>query len=230
MAAHGYAPALRRDSPHDKLQTVGSEQSPFKRSFHLCCAGQLCTGLYTGSLVVLSARLSEQLRPMCTGPLRSAQPVNFAHTSVVPEAMRLMGLVLAVLQTGGNPNQAIYGLADGACGYGNISRTSWPFWQVAALGFTNPISASNLPQKWGCGACLEVTCEGPVRHSRLFAIKIVPLDQSRLSKKCCCDMSHLQIGTSSKPRRHVVPPIARIFHSIVVYTGQEYVKGSLRVS
>ena len=65
-----------------------------------------------------------------------------------------------MLQSGGNPNQAIYGLSDGACGFGEIPRTSWPFWQVAALGFSNPISQGNLPQKWGCGACLEVTCEG----------------------------------------------------------------------
>lgn len=66
-------------------------------------------------------------------------------------------------QTGGNPNQAIYGLSDGACGYGQISKDSWPFWQVGALGFGNAISAGNLPQKWGCGACVEVTCQGPVR-------------------------------------------------------------------
>ena len=71
----------------------------------------------------------------------------------------------AGLQTGGNPNTPIYGLSDGACGYGDIPRTSWPFWQVGALGFGNSISASNLPQKWGCGACVEVTCEGPVRAS-----------------------------------------------------------------
>ena len=65
-------------------------------------------------------------------------------------------------QTGGNPNTPIYGLSDGACGYGEINRTGWPFWQVGALGFGSPISASNLPQKWGCGACVEITCEGPV--------------------------------------------------------------------
>lgn len=81
--------------------------------------------------------------------------------------------MLAALQTGGNPNQAIYGLSDGACGFGEIPRTSWPFWQVAALGFGNPISASNLPQKWGCGACVEVTCEGPVRPSCLCALSIL---------------------------------------------------------
>ncbi|EIE24495.1 hypothetical protein COCSUDRAFT_46828 [Coccomyxa subellipsoidea C-169] len=59
-----------------------------------------------------------------------------------------------------DPNTPIYGLIDGACGYGAIPRTSWPYWQVAALGFSNSVSASGSPQKWGCGACIQVTCTG----------------------------------------------------------------------
>ncbi|KAK9909331.1 hypothetical protein WJX75_000656 [Coccomyxa subellipsoidea] len=59
-----------------------------------------------------------------------------------------------------DPNTPIYGLIDGACGYGAIPRTSWPYWQVAALGFSNSVSVSGSPQKWGCGACIQVTCTG----------------------------------------------------------------------
>ncbi|CAL8467491.1 g7029 [Coccomyxa elongata] len=63
-------------------------------------------------------------------------------------------------QDGSNPNTPIYGLISGACGYGAIPQDSWPYWQVAALGFTNPVSYSGVPQKWGCGACIQVTCTG----------------------------------------------------------------------
>ena len=106
--------------------------------------------------------------------------------------------MLTALQTGGNPNQAIYGLSDGACGFGEIPRTSWPFWQVAALGFTNPISGSNMPQKWGCGACLEVTCEGPVRLSCLRMARTVSHDHSRRSQ-CCIGISQSKSDEEAVP-------------------------------
>lgn len=73
------------------------------------------------------------------------------------------------VQDGINPNTPIYGLISGACGYGAIPQDSWPYWQVAALGFTNPVSYSGVPQKWGCGACIQVTCTGAVSvHARLW--------------------------------------------------------------
>ena len=67
------------------------------------------------------------------------------------------------IQDGGNPEVPVYGLIDGACGYGALSRTEWPYWRVAALSFSNPVSLSGTPQKYGCGACIEVTCQGSVR-------------------------------------------------------------------
>ncbi|BDA42870.1 probable Expansin-B1 at N-terminal half [Coccomyxa sp. Obi] len=63
-------------------------------------------------------------------------------------------------QDGSSPNTPTYGLISGACGYGAIPQDSWPYWQVAALGFNNPVSYSGVPQKWGCGACIQVTCTG----------------------------------------------------------------------
>ena len=82
-------------------------------------------------------------------------------------------LLLALSQTGGNPNVPIYGLVDGACGYGALDRSEWPYWRVAALGFSNPVSQSSTPQKDGCGACIEVTCQGSVRLLLLALEKVL---------------------------------------------------------
>ena len=68
-----------------------------------------------------------------------------------------------LLQDGGDPNVPVYGLIDGACGYGALARAEWPYWHVAALSFSNPVSILSTPQKYGCGACIEVTCQGMVR-------------------------------------------------------------------
>ncbi|EIE27800.1 hypothetical protein COCSUDRAFT_46000 [Coccomyxa subellipsoidea C-169] len=59
---------------------------------------------------------------------------------------------------GGDPNKPVYGLLDGACGYGEFSKTEWPNWQVAAISQSNPIATRGQPQKRGCGACIEVAC------------------------------------------------------------------------
>lgn len=82
------------------------------------------------------------------------------------------------LQEGGDPQQPIYGLLNGACGYGAFSQADWPYWHVAALSTSNPVAISGLPQKNGCGACIEVTCQasylaGTVRRT------------SRSSHTCC---------------------------------------------
>ena len=67
------------------------------------------------------------------------------------------------MQEGGNPAVPVYGLVDGACGYGAFDQNVWPYWHVAALSFSNPVSAAGQPQQYGCGACIEVSCQGSVR-------------------------------------------------------------------
>ena len=72
------------------------------------------------------------------------------------------------MQDGQDPNTPMYGLVNGACGYGAIPKNAWPNWQVAGLGFGNPISQANVPQQWGCGACIQAVCTGKVRASNCF--------------------------------------------------------------
>lgn len=83
---------------------------------------------------------------------------------------------MQLLQEGGDPNKAIYGLSDGACGYGEFARDEWPNWQVAAISASNPIAQNGQPQKLGCGACIEVVCNSTVRLS-LTHVSIARLGQ-----------------------------------------------------
>ena len=45
---------------------------------------------------------------------------------------------------------------QGACGYGTISKDSYPYWSVAALSLTNSFSVAG-PAK-ACGECFEIKC------------------------------------------------------------------------
>ncbi len=73
-------------------------------------------------------------------------------------------------QDGGDPNKPVFGLLDGACGYGEFSKTEWPNWQVAAISQSNPIAQRGQPQKRGCGACIEVACNSTVRASLFLSL------------------------------------------------------------
>ena len=61
--------------------------------------------------------------------------------------------------SGVNPRKPLlmqrHGL-QGACGYGTISKDSYPFWSVAALSLTNSFSVAG-PAK-ACGECFEIKC------------------------------------------------------------------------
>ncbi|KAK9820973.1 hypothetical protein WJX81_004838 [Elliptochloris bilobata] len=60
--------------------------------------------------------------------------------------------------SGHDANVASYGLVNGACGYGALNRSSWPFWAAAAIPRSSPIASSGLAGKDGCGACIRITC------------------------------------------------------------------------
>ena len=47
-------------------------------------------------------------------------------------------------------------LAQGSCGYGILSKNSYPFWSVAALSLSNQFSVAG-PAK-ACGQCFEIKC------------------------------------------------------------------------
>lgn len=68
-----------------------------------------------------------------------------------------------VLQEGRDANVASYGLVTGACGFGYLNRSSWPYWNAVAIPRSSPIAQSGLAGKDGCGACIRITCTQNVR-------------------------------------------------------------------
>ena len=72
-------------------------------------------------------------------------------------------------QQGLDAHTPTYGLVNGACGFGSVgNRSTWPFWNVAAIPRDSPIAQSGLAGRDGCGACLRVTCTQNVRAPNLY--------------------------------------------------------------
>jgi hypothetical protein len=57
---------------------------------------------------------------------------------------------------GMDPHSHSYGTKEGSCGYFNLSKDVYPFWQVAAFATSNKYFNS-LPGK-ACGTCWEIEC------------------------------------------------------------------------
>jgi hypothetical protein len=57
---------------------------------------------------------------------------------------------------GMDPHSPSYGTSIGSCGYFNLSKDVYPFWQVAAFATSNKYFNS-LPGK-ACGTCWEIEC------------------------------------------------------------------------
>ena len=57
---------------------------------------------------------------------------------------------------GMSPHNPSYGTKEGSCGYGNMSKDVYPFWQVGAFATSNKFFNS-LPGK-ACGTCWEIQC------------------------------------------------------------------------
>lgn len=49
---------------------------------------------------------------------------------------------------------------SGACGYGTLSASSWPYDAIAVVNPDSPFLAGSAPQ--GCGTCLEIQCTDEV--------------------------------------------------------------------
>lgn len=61
-----------------------------------------------------------------------------------------------------DPVEPSSALLRGSCGYGIFSRDTWPFWSVATASAYNFALLGKGSS--GCGACLQVSCSGSVRH------------------------------------------------------------------
>ena len=61
------------------------------------------------------------------------------------------------------------GLVSGACGYGQLNGTAWPYNQVVSLGPNNSIASGIGSNKLGCGQCIRATCISAVRGPSLLS-------------------------------------------------------------
>ncbi len=68
---------------------------------------------------------------------------------------------------------------QGSCGYGDLSKTAYPFWSVAALSTQNQFYLAGPAN--GCGECFEIQC---LNSGGQFAVSL-----ASLSKDAChtCD-------------------------------------------
>ena len=66
-------------------------------------------------------------------------------------APHLLGYRSAWMQQGLTP--AVW---QGACGYGKLDKSQYPYWSVAALSLTNSFSVAGPAH--ACGMCFEIKC------------------------------------------------------------------------
>ncbi|KAK9839672.1 hypothetical protein WJX81_004788 [Elliptochloris bilobata] len=59
-------------------------------------------------------------------------------------------------QDGMSPYSPSFGTSQGACGYGLLDKSQYPYWSVAALSLTNSFSVAGPSH--ACGMCFEIKC------------------------------------------------------------------------
>ncbi|KFM27098.1 Expansin-B1 [Auxenochlorella protothecoides] len=79
---------------------------------------------------------------------------------------------------------------SGACGYGTLSASSWPYDAIAVVNPDSPFLAGSAPQ--GCGTCLEIQCTDEVCGSAAGAFVALVTDN-------CdgCDLSQIYVSPTA---------------------------------
>ncbi|KAL0054873.1 hypothetical protein WJX82_003597 [Trebouxia sp. C0006] len=78
-----------------------------------------------------------------------------------------------------DPGSPSYGTSDGSCGYGDLSKTAYPFWSVAALSTQNQFYLAGPAD--GCGECFEIQClNSGGQFAALTFNKIAPMLNGRI--------------------------------------------------
>ena len=70
-------------------------------------------------------------------------------------------VVAVATQDGKDPDSPSFGVLNGACGYGQLNRSAWPYWRAVGLSSSNPIVAKSSA-KDACGTCIKLTCTASV--------------------------------------------------------------------
>lgn len=105
---------------------------------------------------------------------------------------------------GMNPNNPSFGTLEGSCGYGLLSKNTWPFWSVGALATGNSFFKSD-PMS-GCGECFEVQCveDGPALGPRPGSCQKDPTRRNIVIQitdscpNCSSDQIDIQANTWAK--------------------------------
>lgn len=89
-------------------------------------------------------------------------------------------------------NNPSYGTKEGSCGYGNLSKDQYPFWQVGAFATSNRYFKS-IPGS-ACGTCWEIQCVEGKEFSRCRdgGSKSVTVTITDSCPECAADHMDLQ--------------------------------------
>ena len=126
------------------------------------------------------------------------------------------------------PDQPSYGVKEGACGYGLLSKTAWPYWNAVALRADSPLLTTATRGSHGCGMCLQITCVDKTRCKTKYPIVAQVTD---ICPTCTAPM-HLDghVGWVDKllsvhnaivkvQRVHCIPPFATLHVVVMDYAG-----------
>ena len=90
----------------------------------------------------------------------SHQTLHSSQGALVQMKLPMMHLLLQDVT--GNPASLSGPFLDGACGYGQLSPSQWPFYALASISSNNSIATEASCS--GCGACVEIQCVGQVKN------------------------------------------------------------------
>ena len=79
-----------------------------------------------------------------------------------------------------------------SCGYGTISSSAWPGFNVASISINSTLFSDPGSPKEGCGRCIEVQCDAKAVRYRC----ILPVDSASYSTSSRCLLPHVHINVS----------------------------------
>lgn len=108
-----------------------------------------------------------------------------------------------------DPAKASLGLLDGACGYGEMNRTQFPFFRGAGISPKSPLLASTSA-KAGCGLCVKVACDpGNVLPFSACKTDASPVTVMIVDSCPKCDANQINIHASAF-NEFLSPTVAKV--------------------
>lgn len=130
-----------------------------------------------------------------------------------------------------SPDQPSYGVKEGACGYGLLDKSTWPYWNAVALRPDSPLLTAATRPSYGCGMCLQISCVDKTRCKTSFPIVAQVTD---ICPTCTDSAMHLDghVGWVSQllsvpnalikvQRVHCMSPFPTLHVVVMNYNGPE---------